>query len=184
VEPCPSAAEHPVGLSFTGQGAVNPNPTQGEEPPPVNGKCTEEMPAPGGGSGPTGGGSGGSTPPLDSELPPALGVFAPLIPAEKKKMDRCVLVHDAFALRAGEQNTLTVRVHKNGVRLNYAEVRITGPGVRQTKSTGAGGQATFTVVPAHTGKLYVQTDACTGTDPVPVLAAARAVPPGPPAVTG
>jgi hypothetical protein len=94
----------------------------------------------------------------------------------------CVTEQHAFHVRAGQQNTMKVGVHKRGVLMRYAQVRITGPGVRQTTSTGAQGVGTFTFKPARPGRLYVQADVCIGADPLAVLPAQSTNPPGPPPV--
>jgi hypothetical protein len=79
---------------------------------------------------------------------------------------------------------MTVRVVKRGVLIRYARVRITGPGVRQTRSTGARGAVTFAFNPSDAGRLFVQADACVGADPVAVLAAKSTTSSAPPANTG
>jgi hypothetical protein len=116
--------------------------------------------------------------------PPTLGAFAPLVPLVTSLPAPCVTEQHPFQVRAGQQNTLKVRVHKRGVLMRYAQVRITGPGVRQTKSTGAQGVARFTFKPSRPGRLFVQADACVGADPVAVLPAKSTTAPGPPRVTG
>jgi hypothetical protein len=118
------------------------------------------------------------------EFPPTLGAFAPLVPLVRVVPARCVNVPNASPLRAGQPNTTTVRVLKRGVLMRYAQVRITGPGISQTKSTGADGAATFTFNPSRAGRLFVQADACVGADHLPVLFAKSTTAPGPPPVTG
>jgi hypothetical protein len=106
------------------------------------------------------------------------------VPLVRALPARCVNVRNEFPVRAGQRNTITVRVRKRGVLMHYARVRITGPGVRQTKSTGAHGAATFAFIPSGAGPLYVQSDACIGVDTVPVLFAKSTTSSTPPANTG
>jgi hypothetical protein len=132
-----------------------------------------------------GGGSGSGSPPPPTAFLPSLGDFSPLSAVEASSQPAsCVREHAGFPVRAGQQNTLTVRVRQNGVTLNYAEVRVTGPGVRQTRSTGAHGEATFTFKPSGSGRLFIQADACVGADPVAVLPAKIASSTTEPANTG
>jgi hypothetical protein len=174
---CPSAAQRPVGIRGLLQ--VTPTTPTAGTLRQVTRNCILLRVRNGGGSF----GSGRVLRPL-RQFPPTLGAFAPLVPLVRALPARCVNVQNTSPVRAGQRNAMTVRVVKRGVLMRYAQVRITGPGVTQTKSTGARGAATFTFNPSGPGPLYVQADACIGTDPVPVLFANNVTARGPPAVTG
>ena len=185
-----SASGPDAGKGAAGNGA-------GASEPVVDGNCTIVVPS-GSSSAPTsstsstsGSGAPGttSTTPTTSTtaLPvgePTLGAFAPLRSPLTAHRAVCVASPVQFRVRAGQQDQLAVRVHENGVALRRAKVRITGPGVRQTKFTGARGVALFTFEPTHAGRLYVQSDACFGANRIAVLAAKRTVAATAPSYTG
>jgi hypothetical protein len=173
---CPSAAQRPVGIRGLLQ--VTPTPTAGTLRQVIRNCILLRVR--------NGGGSFGSSRLLRvlRQFPPTLGAFAPLVPLVRALPARCVNVQNVSPVRAGQRNAMTVRVVKRGVLMRYAQVRITGPGVMQTKSTGARGVATFTFNPSGPGPLYVQADACIGTDLFPVLFENNVTAPGPPPVTG
>ncbi len=129
----------------------------------------------GGGGGSSGSGGSGGNGPVQPAEKPALGVFGPIVGTLANERPACVSARainmvGAVGIHAGEPATVIVVVTVNGEKLHYARVRITGPGVNQTKSTGANG-VTFTVRPSSAGDLFIRADACLGTDPIPVLAA-------------
>ena len=83
----------------------------------------------------------------------------------------CVAVR-AVRLRAGRSNRVVVNVRSGGQEVIGSRVRVTGPGVRQTKSTNGLGQAVFIVRPRRAGTLFVQSDVCAGADRLAVRPAA------------
>jgi hypothetical protein len=194
--PCPNAAQHTVAVRVPGKNVTVPAPRVDDdcvltpEHPiviPPGGGGGGGGSSGGGGSGGSGGsgggggssgsggsGSGGSGPAQPADEP-ALGVFGPLVGKLANKRPACVSAKamnadGAVGIHAGEPATVAVTVTVDGVTMHYARVRITGPGVNQTESTGANG-VPFKVRPTSAGDLVIRADACLGTDPIPVLAA-------------
>ena len=88
----------------------------------------------------------------------------------------CIPVPSRLRLRAGERRRVRVVVRSDGRTIQGALVRLTGPGFRVSKRTGAGGVAVFFVRPRRAGTLVIQANVCEGSKRFRVLGARRVVP--------
>jgi len=131
-----------------------------------------------------------TTPPAPPTTPPAPPAPAPVTPqsvapasaqtfpsvkskAAGKPAD-CVSTPKAYRVRAGQMNTINVRVRVAGKDIAGAKVKLTAPGVTRIQETDSHGRATFRVKPRKSGTMYVQSDQCSGADRATVLAAKQA----------
>jgi hypothetical protein len=90
-----------------------------------------------------------------------------------------------YKVRAGQQDTIIVSVHRQGAAVSGAKVRITIPGNRViTRTTGKNGKATFIVEPAQSGTIFVRSPSCKEMIKVKVYAAKAATALRAPSFTG
>jgi hypothetical protein len=90
-----------------------------------------------------------------------------------------------FKVRAGQQDTIIVSVHRHGAVVSGAKVRITLPGNKVvTRTTGKSGKATFTVEPTQSGTIFVRSPSCKEMIKVKVYAAKAATVQRSPSFTG
>jgi hypothetical protein len=90
-----------------------------------------------------------------------------------------------YRVRAGQEDTISVSVHRHGVALAAAKVRITLPGGRVvSRTTGKSGKATFTVAPTQSGTIFVRSPSCKEMVTVKVYAAKAATVVRAPSFTG
>jgi hypothetical protein len=90
-----------------------------------------------------------------------------------------------YKVRAGQQDTIVVSVHRHGLAVAGARVRITLPGGKfVTRTTGKSGRATFTVTPPQSGTIFVRSSSCKEMVRVTVYAAKAASTQRPPSFTG
>lgn len=83
----------------------------------------------------------------------------------------CIPVPSRLRLRANERRLLRVVVRRDDRTIEGALVRVTGPGFRAQKRTGAGGRVEFRVRPRRKGTLVIQTSVCEGSKRFAVLGA-------------
>ena len=104
--------------------------------------------------------------------------------AEARTPADCVATPKVYRVRAGQINTIVVRVREGGENIQGAKVRVTAPGVKMTKETNSRGEVTFRLKPSSKGRMYVQSDYCVGADRSAVLAAKRSSSRAAPRFTG
>lgn len=83
----------------------------------------------------------------------------------------CIPTPTRLRLRAKERGTVRVVVRQDDQTIEGALVRLTGPGFRTQKRTGARGRVEFTVRPRRKGTLVIQTNVCEGSKRFGVLGA-------------
>jgi hypothetical protein len=77
-----------------------------------------------------------------------------------------------FKVRAGQEDTIIVSVHRHGAAVAGAVVRITLPGGQVvSRTTGTSGKATFRVAPTQSGTILVRSKSCKEMVTVKVYAA-------------
>jgi hypothetical protein len=90
-----------------------------------------------------------------------------------------------YKVRAGQEDTIIVSVHRQGAAVVRASVRITLPGGKTvTRKTGMNGQATFRVEPRQSGTIFARSPSCMGMVKVKVYAAKAATAQQAPSFTG
>ena len=130
-----------------------------------------------------------ATPPLAPVTPQSVApASAPSFPSVKSKAAGkpadCVSTPKAYRVRAGQMNTINVRVRVAGKDIAGAKVKLTAPGITRIQETDSRGRVTFRVKPRKSGKMYVQSDQCSGADRATVLAAKQATGRSAPRFTG
>jgi hypothetical protein len=89
-------------------------------------------------------------------------VFPTIASSEARRPAHCIATPTTLRLRAREMTRFVVTILSNGQRIQGARVRATYPGANYTKTTSATGRAVFTVRPARSGTLVLQSDVCFG----------------------
>jgi hypothetical protein len=110
---------------------------------------------------------------------PAVVTAPPVVPGV------CRASTAGYKVRAGQQDTILVSVRRHGGAVAGAKVRIAVPGAKTVvRITGKDGKATFTVMPARPGTIYVRSASCGETVKVKVFAAKSATAVRAPSFTG
>ncbi len=80
-----------------------------------------------------------------------------------------------YKIRAGQEDTIIVSVHRHGAAVAGAKVRVSLPGGQVvSRTTGKSGKATFTVAPTQSGTIFVRSPSCKEMVTVKVYAAKAA----------
>jgi hypothetical protein len=108
-----------------------------------------------------------------------------IVPAPKTFPGVCRALTMGYKVRAGQVDTIIVSVHRRGMAVSGAMVRITLPGGKNvSKTTGKNGKATFTVEPTRSGTILVRSPSCKEMVNVKVFAAKPATAVRAPSFTG
>jgi hypothetical protein len=84
-----------------------------------------------------------------------------VLPPAKIYPGVCQASTRGYTVRAGQEDTIIVSVHRHGAAVAGAKVRITLPGGQVvSRTTGRNGKATFTVAPAQSGTIFVRSPSC------------------------
>lgn len=109
----------------------------------------------------------------------------PAVPAAATFRAVCRASTKGYKVRAGQQDTIIVSVHRHGAPVAGAKLRLTLPGGKVlTRTTGKHGAATFRVEPARGGTIFVRSPSCKETVKVRVYAAKAATAVRAPSFTG
>jgi hypothetical protein len=108
-----------------------------------------------------------------------------VLPPAKIYPGVCQASTRGYTVRAGQQDTIIVSVHRHGAAVAGAKVRITLPGGQVvSRTTGRNGKATFTVAPTRSGTIFVRSPSCKEMVRVKVYAAKAATVVRAPSFTG
>ena len=121
---------------------------------------------------------------MSAPTAPAAASFPSVKSAAAAESADCVAIPKVYRVRAGQTNTIVVRVRVGGKNIEGAKVKLTAPGITRVKQTNSRGVVTFRVKPRKAGKLYVQSDQCSGADRAAVLAAKQSSGSSAPRFTG
>ena len=109
----------------------------------------------------------------------------PAIPRAATFPAVCRASTKGYKVRAGQQDTIIVSVHRQGAPIAGAKVRLTLPGGKVlTRTTGRTGRAMFRLEPTQGGTIFVHSPSCKETVKVKVYAAKSATAVRAPSFTG
>jgi hypothetical protein len=107
------------------------------------------------------------------------------LPPAKTYPGVCRASTKGYTIRAGQEDTIIVSVHRHGAAVAGAIVRITLPGGQVVaRRTGRSGKATFNVAPTQSGTIFVRSPSCKEMVTVKVSAAKAATVTRAPSFTG